>query len=205
MPTRYIVHGTDPVTGQVTRKLIEAETAAQAEAIAAKIGLVVSGSEIDTSTPVAPGRSGPAAVAGPAIDQMSEQEEWRGTPSYWNNFWWYVSCLLVLPIPFAIYYHLSTKYTKYILTNQRLRIETGIISREIEEIELYRIQDTAVDQNVIDRTIGIGTITILSSDERSPTLRLPKIDRPREVREKIRQLSEARRRWRKVTEIELQS
>jgi len=203
MATRYIVHGTDPVSGQATRKLIEAENSAAAEAIASKIGMVVSGSEIDTG----PAPSGPArgaSVPG-AIDQSAEQEEWRGCPSFWNNFWWYASCLLVVGIPFAIYYHLKIKYTRYVLTNQRLRIETGIISREIEEIELYRIQDTAVEQNVIDRALGIGTITIESSDERTPSLRIPKIHRSREVREQIRQLAEARRRWRKVTEIEMQT
>jgi len=209
MPTRYIVHGTDHVTGQTARKIIEADSASEAEAIAAKIGLAVTGSEIDFGPSQPAHRPGSTAAAGspvpgPVIDQSAELEEWRGTPSLWNNFWWYVSCLLVITIPVAIYYHLKIKYTKYILTNQRLRIETGIVSRDIEEIELYRIQDTAVEQDIIDRTLKIGTITILSSDERSPTLRLPKIANPREVREKVRVLSEARRRWRKVTEIELQ-
>jgi len=220
MPTRYIVHGTDQVTGQTSRKVIEAETAADAEAIAARIGLAVTGSEIDAdglAGGVGAGvgaatsgvRAGPRSAAsvsvpGPVIDQSAELEEWRGTPSLWNNFWWYVSCILVITIPVAIFYHLKIKFTKYILTNQRLRIETGIISRDIEEIELYRIQDTAVEQNMLDRSLGIGIITIVSSDERSPSLTLPKIARPRELREKIRVLSEARRRWRKVTEIELQ-
>jgi hypothetical protein len=35
-------------------------------------------------------------------------------------------------------------------------------------------------------------------------MRLLHIAQPREVREKFRQLSEARRRWRKVQEIEIQ-
>ncbi len=32
-----------------------------------------------------------------------ERIEWSGHPSQWQNFWWYLSCLMVLPIPYAIW------------------------------------------------------------------------------------------------------
>lgn len=202
MPTRYIVHGIDETTGTQTQKVIEAETAAQAEAIASKIGVKVSGSEVAPDQPRAD-RSRATAAPGP-IDQNSEANEWEGHPSLWTNFWWYLSCIFVITIPYVIYQHLKVKHTRYILTSQRFRQETGIFSKNIEEVELYRILDTAVDQDFLDRILGIGTVTINSSDERQPVIRLAHIHHPRDVREKFRQLAEARRRWRKVQEIELQ-
>lgn len=202
MANRYIVHGIDEVTGTPSKKLVEAESAAQAEAIAARIGLKVSGSEIDTSTPPAPAPS--AHPSRPASEATDEQTVWEGNPSLFNIFWWYVSCILVITIPYVIFLHLKIKNTRYALTNQRLRITTGIIARDIEDIELYRVLDSAVDQSAMDRMIGIGTVVINSSDERQPVVRLERIRSPRDVREQLRQLSEARRRWRKVQEIEVQ-
>ncbi|MFZ4576052.1 MAG: PH domain-containing protein [Phycisphaerales bacterium] len=200
MPNRYIVHGTDEVTGTPSKKIVEAETAAQAEAIAAKIGLKVTGSEIDTAPPA----EARAPAGRMSADAAAEETVWEGTPSLWNLFWWYLSCLLVLPIPYVIYLHMRTKSTRYSLTNQRLRLKTGLIARDFEDIELYRVLDSAVDQSAIDRMLGIGTVVINSSDERQPIVRLERINSPRDVREQLRQLSEARRRWRKVQEIEVQ-
>ncbi len=202
MPTRYIVHGIDETTGTPAKKVVEAESSAQAEAIAAKIGLKVLGSEIDAGQAV----SAPQAPAGRAsgVDTTPETVAWEGTPSLWNNFWLYVACVLILPIPWAIYHHLRIKKTTYTITNQRLRIGTGIIARDIEEVELYRVLDSAVEQSALDRMLGIGTVTINSSDERQPVVKLERIPAPRDVREHLRQLSEARRRWRKVQEIEVQ-
>jgi membrane protein YdbS with pleckstrin-like domain len=202
MPTRYIVHGIDETTGTQTQKVIEAETAAQAEAIASKIGVKVMGSEVAPEQ-TRMDRSRREPVQG-QIDQATEANEWQGHPSLVTNFWWYLSCIFIVTIPYVIYQHLKVKHTKYILTSQRLRLETGILSKNIEEIELYRILDTAVEQDFLDRILGIGTVTINSSDERQPVMRLLHIAQPREVREKFRQLSEARRRWRKVQEIEIQ-
>jgi membrane protein YdbS with pleckstrin-like domain len=215
MPTRYIVHGTDSATGQPVRKIIEAPTAREAEEIAAKIGVKVLGSEIDA------GQAGSSSVAGAANDighpfagvraggathptDVQEEVVWSGTPSQWTNFWWYVACVLVVPIPFAIYNYLVVRTTRYHLTNQRLRLETGIIARHIEEVELYRINDSAVKQALIERLLGIGTVWLETSDERNPEVTLRAVPDPAELREAIRKNAEARRRWRRVAEIEVQ-
>ena len=202
MANRYIVHGIDEVSGTPSKKIVEADSAAQAEAIAARIGLKVSGSEIDTSTPAAAPASTPPSRA--ASEPTEEHTVWEGNPSLFNIFWWYLSCIFVITIPYVIFLHLKIKNTRYSLTNQRLRISTGIIARDIEDIELYRVLDSAVDQTAMDRMVGIGTVVINSSDERQPVVRLERIRSPRDVREQLRQLSEARRRWRKVQEIEVQ-
>lgn len=220
MATRYIVHGVDAESGQKVKKVIEASSATEAEGIAARIGVQVSGSEVEISEPTSanPGAPKPA----------DEQPEWNGNPSQWLNAPVYAGCVLafLLPlvafaipfaqpaavflfaawavIPYGAWAFLKIKTTRYEITNQRIRITTGIIAQNIEEVELYRVLDTSVEQAVIDRLLRIGTITVSSSDKRQPVLLLHKIPDARNVREKIRALSEERRRWRKVQEIELQ-
>lgn len=213
MPTRYIVHGTD-AKGQPVQKIIEAGTAAEAEQVAGKLGVTVAGSEVDPSSvrASAPRGDGAGLAAsggggGGAIDDDRvsrrlgpEVELWSGTPSQWVNFWWWAG---IITIPYALWKYLETKYTKYTLTSQRLRMERGVLTKTIDEIELYRIKDTQLNQSLSDRMLNIGTIEVLSSDETNAKLFLPKIPNPREVREQLRLGVERVRLSRGVRELDV--
>ncbi len=74
----------------------------------------------------------------------------------------------------------------YELTSQRLRVINGIVSNEIEEIELVRVRDTRVTQNVGERMFDIGDVTIFSGDATTPEKILYNIKDPVTVRELIR-------------------
>jgi hypothetical protein len=75
---------------------------------------------------------------------------------------------------------------RYELTNQRLRINRGLLSHSVEEIELVRIRDTAIRQHVGERAINVGDITLVSNDPRYPEFVLHNVREPLEVRELIR-------------------
>jgi uncharacterized membrane protein YdbT with pleckstrin-like domain len=77
--------------------------------------------------------------------------------------------------------------TRYRLTNYRLFKETGILSREIIEIELFRVDDVSVRQNLLQRIFNVGTITVIAPhDQIEPRLELMGIENPIEVKEMIR-------------------
>ena len=48
--------------------------------------------------------------------------------------------------------------TTYAISNQRLRIRRGIISRNVQETRVDRIQNVNTDQGVIDRVLQVGTV-----------------------------------------------
>jgi len=205
MPTRYIVHGTDRESKQV-QKVIEAQTAAAAEQMAARLGVTVLGVEIESEFSGPPGHDAQRDVFEDARGTRRlgpETPLWSGTPSQWVNFWWFVSCVLVVTIPVAIWKFLDIRYSKYSLTTQRLRIERGVLTKVLDEVELYRIKDTQLHQTLLDRVLGIGTIEVLSSDETNPTLLLPKIPGAPAVREQLRQGVEKLRLARGVRELDL--
>jgi membrane protein YdbS with pleckstrin-like domain len=210
MPTRYLVHGVDESKNERTSKVIEAETAKEAEATAARLGMRVLGSEVVTTgaatSPEVAAPSPGGRVASPAVAPVDDEAEavlWSGSPSQWVNFWWFVSCILVITIPAAVYVWLKVRSTRYELTNQRLKLISGIIAKSIEDVELYRVNDSAVRQNVLERMLGLGDVRIETSDERNPTVMLAEVASPREVRETLRAAAERRRRWRRVGEVEL--
>lgn len=127
-----------------------------------------------------------------------ERSEWTGHPSQWQNLGWFLLCLLLIPIPVAIWKWLETRNTLYTLTDQRLKFTRGVFSKTTEDLELYRVRDTKFEQSFFERMVGLGAIDLYSTDETSPTIRLPYIADAEAVREKIRALVEARRDAKRV-------
>ena len=127
-----------------------------------------------------------------------ERIEWRGHPSQWRNAGWFAACVLVLPIPIALWKWLETRNTQYTLTDERLTFSRGILTKTTEDLELYRVRDTKFHQGVLERMVGLGNIELFTTDETSPTVRLPFIPDAEAVREKIRALVEARRDAKRV-------
>jgi uncharacterized membrane protein YdbT with pleckstrin-like domain len=76
--------------------------------------------------------------------------------------------------------------TVYTITNQRVMIESGLFSKELSEIDLRYIDDTNFYQSFLSRLLGIGNVTVISSDKTTPTYVLRNINDPRAVREMIR-------------------
>ena len=127
-----------------------------------------------------------------------EQVVWVGHPSQWRNTGWFALCLLLIPIPWAIWKWLETRNTVYTLTDQRLKFTRGVLTKTTEDLELYRVRDTKFQQNVWERMLGLGEIELYTTDETTTTISLPYIHDAEGVREKLRGLVEARRDAKRV-------
>lgn len=82
---------------------------------------------------------------------------------------------------------------RYRLTSHRLFKEVGILSRRISEIELIRVDDLSVSQNIIQRIFDVGVVTLLTSDATDPRLDISGIRAPIHVKEQIRAQVQKRR------------
>ena len=74
---------------------------------------------------------------------------------------------------------------KYRLTTQRFIHEQGVLTREIDRIEVIDIDDVSYKQTLIDRMVGVGTIRIESGDRSHPELILRGIDDVQRVSDMI--------------------
>jgi membrane protein YdbS with pleckstrin-like domain len=81
---------------------------------------------------------------------------------------------------------IRVKSSRYRLTTQRLFIHRGWLARHVDELELYRVKDVAVDQGILQRLLGYGTITVLADDDTTPTMELLSIASPIKIKELIR-------------------
>jgi uncharacterized membrane protein YdbT with pleckstrin-like domain len=48
--------------------------------------------------------------------------------------------------------------TVYTITNQRLRIKRGILSKKVQQTRIDRVQNVNTQQSVIDRLLRVGTV-----------------------------------------------
>jgi uncharacterized membrane protein YdbT with pleckstrin-like domain len=49
-------------------------------------------------------------------------------------------------------------FTVYTITNQRLRIQRGIIARNVQQTQIERVQNVNTNQGVIQRVLQVGTV-----------------------------------------------
>jgi uncharacterized membrane protein YdbT with pleckstrin-like domain len=100
--------------------------------------------------------------------------------------WWATALLLLIQLIGLLLAMLRLQSTHYTVTNQRVLIEQGILSKSLSEIDLRSIDDTQFFQSFNERLLGIGNVTLVSSDKALPTTVLRGIHNPRNVRETIR-------------------
>lgn len=120
----------------------------------------------------------------------TEQVIWEGHPSHALNFWLNLSCLLLLPIPWALWRWLELRNRRIRITTERLLLTAGIFSKRTDELELYRVRDTTFQQPFLLRLFGKGHLTLTTSDASTPTLTLQAIPADPEIRNQLRRAIE---------------
>ena len=115
-----------------------------------------------------------------------------------------ISAVAVLvPLMIGIICWLVTRSTSYELTSQRLKIDSGILKRRHDELELYRVTDHAIDRPFFLRIVGLGSITMVTSDATTPTVTIKAIPDVMEVREKLRVAVQTERDRERVRELDV--
>jgi uncharacterized membrane protein YdbT with pleckstrin-like domain len=61
---------------------------------------------------------------------------------------------------FALYEYLKLKHLEQGVTNKRVILKRGIISRKTEEMKLQSIETVEIDQSIGGRMFGYGTVKI---------------------------------------------
>lgn len=110
-------------------------------------------------------------------------------PLHWTAKIW-LALWIVLAIPsfgvtllLAAYEWLRLRSIEMGVTNKRVIYKTGIISRKSEEMRLGSIETVEIDQSVLGRILGYGTVRVTGRGVSD--LVFKNIDEPIEVKRKI--------------------
>ena len=63
----------------------------------------------------------------------------------------------------------------YRITTRRIVVESGVLSKRLEQIDLYRIVDYTVDRPFGQRLLGTGNLLLKTLDKTSPALNVRNI------------------------------
>jgi uncharacterized membrane protein YdbT with pleckstrin-like domain len=122
------------------------------------------------------------------------------------NFWTFVVCALLiwllLPAIYAIWRWALTNAHVYRLTTQRLTETSGLLSKDTQTLELYRVKDIAIEQPFMQRMFGRGRVVMVTSDRSTPRVVLSAISQPQRVASIIRDHVERARVTKGVREID---
>ena len=139
---------------------------------------------------------------------QDEELVWSGSPSQVLNVPVYAVCTLlcwlVIPVFYAAWKWLVLRNIRYELTTERLRIRQGVLNKELDELELYRVRDYKLEQPLILRLFSLGNITLRTSDTSHPLIMLRAIRDGEHVRERIRKYVEECRVKKRVLPLDLE-
>lgn len=69
----------------------------------------------------------------------------------------------------------------YCISSHRLAIETGLVSRDLRQARLERVQNVSCRQSLYERGLGIGTVDFETAGELELAFRFRGVDDPRRI------------------------
>ena len=80
--------------------------------------------------------------------------------------------------------HVQRRFTRMTLSGDKLRYETGILSRSKRNIQLTKVQDVRVDQTLFQRMLRTGNLSVETAGETS-LLTIQNVDEPDRLAEEL--------------------
>ena len=103
---------------------------------------------------------------------------------------------LFLGLPFT--------FTVYILKDDMLTIDTGFFKKVENDCYMYKIQDVQHTASLMERMVGLGTITCHTGDTTHPILKLVHIKNSKQIKNYVLEASEeARMRRRTLNTLDI--
>lgn len=91
---------------------------------------------------------------------------YRGRTTWWSAFWPIVFALIFLPFTFGfsllfvVPSVIRVLTTEIAITNKRIIVKSGLISRDVVELNVAKVESLNVKQSVWGRILRFGTIIV---------------------------------------------
>lgn len=100
------------------------------------------------------------------------------------------------------FFGLPLSFTTYTLYSDRLTIQSGILTRKLEEIRLYRVLDVSLRQTLMQRLFQLGSVRLQTADATAPKVFLHDIRNAASVLRQISDIAEVQRRQNNIGVME---
>ena len=104
-------------------------------------------------------------------------------------------------VPGMLWVFLRHVTTKFKISLRRVEFERGVLSKDVDSLELWRVLDVRYKQNLIDRILGNAKIILIGTDQTDPELELYGLPNHRQLFEQLRDAVQAARHTNRPMEL----
>lgn len=90
----------------------------------------------------------------------------------------------------------------YEITPDRIEWRRGVLSRKIDNLDLFRVVDLRLHRSPLDCLLGIGTVTLITTDKTDPEFDFQKVKKPRRLYDILKKASLDADQQRRVVHLE---
>jgi uncharacterized membrane protein YdbT with pleckstrin-like domain len=101
---------------------------------------------------------------------------------------WFLAIPLVFLYP-VFKKHILQRAAKLTIQGDHLTLDAGLLSKSRRTLDMAKVQDVTVRQTMGQRMIGIGDLILETAGDRSGSLTMLGIDRPRAIADEILEAS----------------
>lgn len=116
--------------------------------------------------------------------------------------WWVIAAMVAIGFILIIAPMIWARTMRYRISNYRIDYERGFLGKTIDTTELWHVEDIQFHQSLIERLLGVGTITVFASDQTTPSFPLRGLPRPREIFDSLKARIIAIKRTRGVIKVD---
>jgi len=116
--------------------------------------------------------------------------------------WWVYPAAFVVGAILICIPWVWSKTMRFKISNYRIDVERGLLSKRIDTLELWHVEDIRMQQSILERIMGVGTVTIFSNDDTTPQLPMRGLPHPRQLFETLKQRVIAVKRQRGVIKVD---
>lgn len=109
-------------------------------------------------------------------------------------------CLVLL---FLTVRWLDTHFTEITIDAERITLRTGILSKAVNSLEIFRIQDVTSFHPWWLRPFGLGTVVLATTDSNNPRWHLHGMQRPEQLRVQLNRASIELRDHKGIREVNM--
>ena len=134
----------------------------------------------------------------PSISDEPESVIFVGHPAALPSIGHWLLAIVTLGI-LALWYWARARSVRYRVTTQRVIVESGLLSKRLDQIDLYRIHDYVVERPIGQRLAGTGNLVLQTVDRTTPSIRLAGLSTDVvQLYERLRKATESEKRRRGV-------
>ena len=98
----------------------------------------------------------------------------------------------------SMFLGLPWTFTTYTVTDEIITVDSGLLRKEENDCYLYKVIDVRLENTLLERILGLGTIHCFTGDVTDPDLKIQHIMHAKEIKDYILKQSEVERIKRKT-------